>query len=223
MLYILFTIFVVATLLIKFCPIITEWDKIIISSVQEVFQSVPFMVAMLADSSVYVVMIVLPISFLYFYLYSEKLADKILAIRVLAETVSLISVPLLCYLLNLVIKNIVQRPRPPYEFQPLIHPSSYSFVSSHSLITFSLYGIVIFLLLKYCKNVALKSILIFLSVLWVVIVGWSRVYLGVHYPSDVICAYLLGVIILLLYINLFNNIEKRFKKHYAKCSCNTEL
>lgn len=197
------------------------WDKIIIAYVQEVFHSVPLICAILPDSSLYAGMIVLPIPFLYLFLYSKRMSKEIPALRVLAETALLASIPLFSFLLNIIIKNVVQRQRPPFEFQQFIHPNSYSFVSSHSLVTFSLYGFVIFLVLKYCKNIALKMILVTISALWIITVGWSRVFLGVHYPSDVLSAYLLGFIVLLIYIKIHEKLIKELTNE--KCTGNSEL
>lgn len=197
------------------------WDKIIIAYVQEVFRSVPLICAILPDSSLYAGMIVLPIALLYLYLYSKMMSKKIPSLKVLAETALIASIPLFSFLLNLIIKNVVQRQRPPYEFQQFIHPNSYSFVSSHSLVTFSLYGFIIFLVLKYCKNIVLKITLVTISALWIITVGWSRIFLGVHYPSDVLSAYLLGVIILLIYIKIYEKLIKELT--YEKCTGNSQL
>lgn len=69
----------------------------------------------------------------------------------------------------------------------------YGFVSSHasnifSVITFS------FLVLRKNKNKYLKPF-ICITVVWALLIGYSRVYCGFHYPGDVICGSLLGIII----------------------------
>ena len=63
------------------------------------------------------------------------------------------------------------------------------------------YGFLIYLFNKYVKNKILKVILNVLFVLSIVFVAFSRLYLGVHYFSDVIMGILLGILSLLMYIN----------------------
>ena len=110
--------------------------------------------------------------------------------------------PVVTYYLNSILKYIVQRVRPPEELQPLLHPHSFSYVSRHTLVTSVLYLIVIYYLLLYCKNKFLKIILISISLVWMLLEGLSRVWLGVHYPTDVMGAYLLSIVMLLIYISL---------------------
>lgn len=94
------------------------------------------------------------------------------------------------------IKNTVKRLRPSHEpaLQNLIHLSEagpggqFGFISSHSANTFGLATFLILLLPK--KYNWLKIILIS----WAILVAYSRIYNGVHYPSDVIVAMFLGVI-----------------------------
>ncbi len=94
------------------------------------------------------------------------------------------------------IKNMVKRLRPSHEpsLQNLIHLSEagpggqYGFISSHSANAF---GLAIFLILMLPKKYNwLKIALLF----WAVLVAYSRIYNGVHYPSDVIVAMLLGIL-----------------------------
>lgn len=94
------------------------------------------------------------------------------------------------------IKNTVKRLRPSHEpvLQNLIHLSKagpggkYGFISSHSANAFGLATFLILLLPS--KYNWLKIILAF----WAILVAYSRIYNGVHYPSDVIVAMLLGII-----------------------------
>lgn len=107
---------------------------------------------------------------------------------------------LVAYILNSIIKIIIQRPRPPFELQIAVHPNNFSFVSSHTFISCSLWGLVIFYLIKYCSNKYIKYSGICFSVLWMFFVGFSRVWLGVHNPTDVMGGYFLAIILLIIYI-----------------------
>lgn len=102
--------------------------------------------------------------------------------------------------LNTLLKNIVQRPRPT-EFR-LIDESGYSFPSGHSMVSMSFYGFLIYLIYKYVKNKKLKWLLIsFLSIL-IFLIGTSRIYLGVHYTSDVVGGFLVSISYLIIYASI---------------------
>ena len=106
-------------------------------------------------------------------------------------------------LLNLLLKNIVQRPRPT-EFR-MINETGYSFPSGHSMVSMAFYGYLIYLIYKKIDNKILKWILISpLSVL-ILSIGISRIYLGVHYTSDVLA----GFIISFSYLIIYTSIVKR--------------
>ena len=93
------------------------------------------------------------------------------------------------------IKNTVKRLRPSHEpaLQNLVHLSKagpggeYGFISSHSANAFGLAAFFIFLLPK--KYNPLKIVLVF----WATLVAYSRIYNGVHYPTDVLVAAALGI------------------------------
>ena len=103
-------------------------------------------------------------------------------------------------ILNILLKNIVQRPRP-NEFR-LISETGYSFPSGHSMISMAFYGFLIYLIYKYFKNKKLKIVLItFLSIL-IILIGITRIYLGVHYTSDVIAGFLISVCYLIIFTSL---------------------
>lgn len=102
--------------------------------------------------------------------------------------------------LNLFLKNIIQRPRPD-EFR-LIFETGYSFPSGHSMISMAFYGFLIYLSIKYLKNKKLKIILITLLSVLIIFIGISRIYLGVHYTSDVLAGFMISVCYLIVYTSL---------------------
>ncbi len=105
-------------------------------------------------------------------------------------------------LLNLLLKNIVSRPRPS-DFR-IIEESGYSFPSGHSMISMAFYGLLIYLIYKNFKNKYIKWSLIVVLSLLIILIGISRVYLGVHYLSDVLAGFLLAISYLIIYISVIN-------------------
>lgn len=90
-------------------------------------------------------------------------------------------------ILNQVLKFIVQRPRP--DGFRLATESSYSFPSGHSMISMAFYGLLIWMIWKYEKDNILRHVWCCLFAVIIVMVGISRIYLGVHYASDVIAGF----------------------------------
>ncbi|QNQ84023.1 phosphatase PAP2 family protein [Lactobacillus sp. PV037] len=97
---------------------------------------------------------------------------------------------------NWVIKNLVKRPRPTVTH--LVYADGYSFPSGHSLGSVTLFGSLFIITCILVKNKPLKF---FLNILWVVfplIIGYTRIYLHVHYPSDVLGGWLEGLSFVLI-------------------------
>ncbi|ETT63354.1 MULTISPECIES: phosphatase PAP2 family protein [Paenibacillus] len=90
-------------------------------------------------------------------------------------------------LLNTLLKLWFHRERP--TIHRLIEQTGYSFPSGHSMAAFSLYGVIAYLLWRHMHNRSERLLLILFTVLMTGGIGWSRIYLGVHYPSDVIGGY----------------------------------
>ena len=105
-------------------------------------------------------------------------------------------------ILNQIIKFIMQRPRPT-EFR-IIEETGYSFPSGHSMVSLAFYGYLIYLIYKYINNKHLKRTLIIVLSVLICIIGVSRIYLGVHYTSDVLGGFLISFAYLIIYIELVN-------------------
>lgn len=91
-------------------------------------------------------------------------------------------------LLNEALKLIFHRTRP--TLHRIVNANGFSFPSGHSMIAFSLYGILAFLLWRHISTPYGRGILIVFSSAMILMIGISRIYLGVHYPSDVLGGFL---------------------------------
>ena len=100
-------------------------------------------------------------------------------------------------LLNQLLKNVFQRGRP---IDSIIEESGYSFPSGHSMVSMAFYGFLIYLVYK--SNIKYKGLFVGLLSVLIVLIGISRIYLGVHYPTDVIGGFTLSLSYLLLFIDI---------------------
>lgn len=106
--------------------------------------------------------------------------------------------------LNQLLKFIIQRPRPiGYR---IVEEKGYSFPSGHSMASTAFYGFLIYLIYKKIKNKYLKYGLIIGLTLLILSIGISRIYLGVHYTSDVLA----GLCISISYLIIFTTYAKPY-------------
>lgn len=110
-------------------------------------------------------------------------------------------VPLITsYITNMTFKLIINRNRPlTWIVTPPLDPS---FPSGHTICSVVFYGIIIYLL-KNIKNNNLRLTLRILLTILIILIGISRLCLGVHFLSDVLTAYLLGILILTMFIRYY--------------------
>ncbi|WP_077212475.1 phosphatase PAP2 family protein [Bacillus dakarensis] len=112
---------------------------------------------------------------------------------------------------NVLLKNFFQRERP--NILRMIIEDGYSFPSGHTMAALSLYGIISFLMWRHIPKQSGRILLICLSALFILAIGISRIYLGAHYPSDVVGAYLISGFWLMFTIWGFINVKERiFRK-----------
>ena len=94
-------------------------------------------------------------------------------------------------LINTALKILIQRPRP--QFHPLVVENSYSFPSGHAMDSFVFYMTLVYLIYHLTKNKVLTAVAFIFASCLVLTIGISRVYLGVHYPTDIIAGYTAGL------------------------------
>ena len=113
-------------------------------------------------------------------------------------------------LLMFSLKFIFHRDRP---LSPLLEEAKgYSFPSGHALMSITFYGLLIFLVWQIEKNALLKWLLTILLVLLIISIGISRVYLRVHYASDVLAGFCVGLMWLFLSLWILKKIETYSRK-----------
>lgn len=94
------------------------------------------------------------------------------------------------FAIDVILKNIFARERP--NILRLISETSYSFPSGHAMVNMALYSMLIIYAYKLIKKSEIKwGAIAFMTVL-VVLIGFTRIYLGVHYAGDIIGGWLLG-------------------------------
>lgn len=116
-------------------------------------------------------------------------------------------------LVNDVLKNLFHRARP--ALHRIVEANGFSFPSGHSMAAFSLYGVIAFLLWKHISSAFGRGLLICISTFMIMMIGISRIYLGVHYPSDVLGGFLASGFLLGLSIWVY---QRYMEKAKAKSS-----
>jgi len=104
-----------------------------------------------------------------------------------------------------ILKHLFERPRPSLA---LYYLDSLSFPSGHTTSAMALYGVVIYLALKYLPKTNYRHFFVVATTLMIVLVGCSRLYLGFHYLSDVLAAY--TVALLWLFGTIY--VSKKFRR-----------
>lgn len=119
-----------------------------------------------------------------------------------------LKVPVVCLgsiTLNLVLKNFFERPRP--FFPHLVKAYGMSFPSGHAMISFSFYGLLIYLTWKDIENRTIRFFIASLLFVLMHLIGFSRVYLKVHFASDVLAGFAIGSVWLIISIFILKKIE----------------
>lgn len=144
------------------------------------------------------------ILFLYFVLHHRY--ELIFFISMVAGTA----------IINHILKLYFVRQRP--DLHRLIQETGYSFPSGHSMEAFALYASLAFLLWRHLSTRIGRSIIIILCVVMIILIGMSRIYLGVHYPSDVIGGYLASGVYFTLGVWLFHW-HKEYRTYNKRSNC----
>ncbi|MBI4853134.1 MAG: phosphatase PAP2 family protein [Acidobacteria bacterium] len=185
---------VLAILALQHKPL--AWDIPITCTLQSFSSLETFMraISLLGDNFYLSATIVISFTLILYYLGYKLEARMLLLITGVAQ------------IANSIIKVIIARPRPAGEIcvRLLVQENTLSFPSGHVTHYVCLYGFLCFLIYKKVSNPLLKIILMALPAALVALVGFSRVYLGAHWTSDVTAAYLSASVWLIFISGLYN-------------------
>lgn len=122
--------------------------------------------------------------------------------RFVAQTLLVLLLSTLC---NVVLKRVINRARPTLEH--LVSVNTQSYPSGHSMSAMAFYGFLIYLCFQMNMHRVARALLIMVLGCVVLAVGLSRIYLGVHFPSDVAAGYIGGFIWIAFCVIIFNAID----------------
>ena len=105
-----------------------------------------------------------------------------------------------------IVKSIFARPRPELSVR-IIEQGGFSFPSGHSMNGLVCFGILIYLIRRYCKNKKAADILTVLLSVLIIAIGCSRVYVGVHFPTDILAGWSLGAVYLCISIIILEKVR----------------
>jgi membrane-associated phospholipid phosphatase len=111
-------------------------------------------------------------------------------------------------ILNLLLKEFFARARPVFE-TPLVVELNYSFPSGHAMMSMIAYGMLAYFTVLTVKNLRLRILIGFAATLVVLLIGISRLYLGVHFLSDVVAGFAAGGVWLATCVGLMNFVQSR--------------
>lgn len=185
-------IFILTTLCVQFIPLTTQTDLNIIHFIQNALSSIPAeipkIVTKLGSSSKLTVLVII----VGLILFALRKYQSALVVLCGTEFV---------YVFYKALKTFIARPRPPVDIR-LVDAVNYSFPSGHSTMSMIFYGFLAYLAYKFIKNKILRNVIIVFLCLTILSIGFTRVWLGVHYPSDILGGFSLGLFWLSLFVVL---------------------
>lgn len=189
-LIILFLFFIIWTYLMlndKFFNLDNSfYDKLIIKEPYTTFFKI---ITNLANTKLFILICCISLLFL-----NDKKLGLVITILMLIDAI-----------LVFLIKFLIKRKRP--DKNPLVKERGYSYPSGHMVSAISFYGFILFLVLISNLILPFKIIISIFIIIIILFIGLSRIFLGVHYLSDIIGAIFIGTNYILLYIYLLQNIK----------------
>lgn len=116
-------------------------------------------------------------------------------------------------ILNQLLKRYFERPRPE---TALLEQSGMSFPSGHAMIGGAFYGVLIYIVWRTVRAEVWRWVLTLLLTLLVLLIGFSRIYLRVHYATDVLAGYAIGLLWLMLSLYFMRRLEASYSRKYEQ-------
>lgn len=202
---------IVAGVLLSLAALIVFADiteEVLQSETMLIDTSLSQMIYSLREPSLTQTMIIISFFGADFILFSAGVITILLAWRKhKREAILFLAVLTIGVLLNMLLKAIFQRPRP--SIDPILTLSEYSFPSGHAMNSFIFYSTLSYFVYHFTRNKKLVVIISLFALCMILLIGFSRVYLGVHYPSDVLAGYIAGFFVFMSAIVLFRSIAFR--------------
>lgn len=110
----------------------------------------------------------------------------------------------------LVLKEIIARPRPPVSFQAYVE-TGFSFPSGHAALSLALYGFLAYMAWRTISSKSWRAASVFIAASFVAAIGFSRLYLGVHYASDVLASFIIATFFVWIGTVVTIQLEKRLR------------
>ena len=148
----------------------------------------------------YVVSLIALIGFIVLFFVLRYRHQAFLLISVIAGSV----------LLNSSLKNYFKRERP--EIHRIMDANGFSFPSGHSMMAFALYAIIAYIAWRNVKTTMSRVVLILFTALMIIMIGTSRIYLGVHYPSDIIGGFAASALWVTIAISVYAYFQNKREK-----------
>lgn len=142
-----------------------------------------------------------------FYFLALLFVFLIVAIKSKKDVIYLYVGSCLIVLINYILKNTIQRQRP--TGVRLIVEKGYSFPSAHAMLSAFIYGFIAYLIYKKINNSKRKYVVLLAFSLLILWIGFTRIYLGVHYFSDVIAGFLLGTAYFMIFLTIIKAVDKK--------------
>lgn len=165
-------------------------NKMLNSSNTEFMKNITYLGSTVAVISVFILLVVF---------FKNKIMKAVLSLDIA-----------FLYLIRTVLKDTFRRPRPDYALISL--PKDFSFPSGHTLFSVGFYGLIIYFIWKLNINKIIKYILTFIISIIIILICASRLYLGVHYFSDVLAGFILGILSIMLFIGIYKNYDWKWMK-----------
>ena len=185
---------------------INSFDRSVIDTIQDAeaaWLTSVMLTFTFIGSTIVVILLAIAITFLLILKFGERSRASFFFITTMGTI----------YLFH-ALKFIFKRDRP--EIHRLAEVGGYSFPSGHAMMAFSLYVLVTYLLWRHVQSIAGRISLVVIALFMIGMISLSRIYLGVHYPSDIVAGWLASAFLITLVALLFRIINKRKKRRLVQ-------